>query len=413
MHEAKIRDIFDDVCRNVVADKALSLKLHRYVVDFINRNSEHSQFFGGNLTGVQVVRFTETDKNRWFDDILDVNEHDLQDKINKLKCVQGKDGVFHVSGDALNQSCAWLCYKFHNATGMTIDERAQAVKDILLALQFKFLTSRLYRHFQFPADKASAEAAYAQLSNKYSIKIYGTWLKVLEARCDDITAQSSTHFKVIARMDDDMGVVKMLNDIQGRLRDMLKNIYGHYKFIKESKDRISSTSGVVDFDGVEVLKDRSKGLATYTNYMNSVVGDKNSFIRGELLKVVQDIFPSAPPKHILSTLEYISNNYLRSRSDDIAKLIEMTMIHSFSYLEKNRQTVQAGINLPKLLERLRGVYTSSRSTDPDLMDLRRFAEAIVRKSIDTKTDSVIASVRTAILLYIVSRAYTMRYWSNV
>jgi len=413
MQEAKIRDIFDDVCRNVVADKALSLRIHRYVVDFINRNSEHSQFFGGNLTGVQVVRFVESDKNHWFDDILDVNEHDLQDKINKLACVQGKDGVRHVSGDALNQSCVWLCYKFHNASNLTIDERAQTIQDILLALQFKFLTSRLFRHFKFPADRASAEAAYAQLSNKYSIKIYGTWLKVLEARCSDITAKTSSHFNVIARMDDDMGVVRMLNDIQGRLRDMLKNIFGQFVQIKDAGEKITSSSGVVDFDGVEVLKDRSKGLATYTNYMNSVVGDKNSFIRGELLKVVQDIFPSAPPKHIVSALEYISNNYLKSRSDDIAKLIEMTMIHSFTYLEKNRQTVQAGINLPKLLERLRGVYTSSRSTDPDLMDLRRFAEVIVRKSVDTRTDSVIASVRTAVLLYIVSRAYTMCHWSNV
>ena len=411
--EAKIKGIFDDVCRNVVADKALALRIHRYVVDFINRNSEHSQFFGGNLTGVQVVRFVESDKNRWFDEILDVDEHDLRDRINKLPVVQGKDGVFNVAGDPLNQSCVWLCHKFHNATGMTVAERNQTIQDILLALQFKFLTSRLYRHFKFPADRASAEATYAKLSNKFSIKVYGTWLKVLEARCSDIMANSSTHFNAIARMDDDIGVVRMLNDIQGRIRDMLKNIFGKYLEVKANAERITSNSSVVDFDGVEVLKDRSKGLVTYTNYMNSVVGDKNSFIRNELLKVVEDIFPSAPPKHILRTLEFISNNYLKSRSDDIAKLIDMTMVHSFGYLEKNRQTVQAGINLPKLLERLRGVYTSSRSTDPDLMELRKFTESIVRKAIETKTESVIASVRTAVLLYIVSRAYTMRHWSNV
>lgn len=410
--DARIKAIFDGTCKHVVADKALALKIHRYVVDFINRNPEHSQFFGGNLTGVQVVRFVESDKNRWFDEILDADEHELREQVEKLAVVQGQDGVFNVAGDVLNQSCVWLCHKFFNATNMSLTDRQQTIQDILLALQFKFLTSRLYRHFKFPADRASAEATYAKLSNKFSIKVYGTWLKVLEARCSDIMANSSTHFNAISKMNDDVGVVRMLNDIQGRIRDMLKNIYGKYLEVKASAERISASSSVVEFDGVEVLKDRSKGLATYTNYMNSVVGDKNSFIRDELLKVVQDIFPSAPPKHIFRTLEYISANYLRTRSDDIAKLIDMTMVHSFGYLEKNRQTIQAGVNLPKLLERLRGVYTSSRSTDPDLMELRRFTESIVRKAIETKTDSVIASVRTAVLLYIVSRAYTMRHWSN-
>lgn len=414
MH-AEIKAIFDHECADLTVDRILAMKIHRYVVDFINRNRDHSEFFGGNLTGVNVVRFVDADKHRWFDEILGVNEHDLRERISKLAVVRGKDGdVFNVAGDPLNQSCVWLCYKFHNATKMSVAERSSAIRDILLALQFKFLTSRLFRHWKYPTDRATAEATYAKLSNKFSIKSYGTWLKVLEARCADIVDPvTSSHFETIARMDNDKKVVMMLNDIQGRIRDMLKNIFRVFLEVKASGDRIVSSSGTVEFDGVEVLKDRSRGLQTYTNYLKSIVSDKNSFIRAELLKVNQDIAEHAPPKHVRVVLEYISNNYMKSGSQDIGKLIDMVMVHSFRYMETYRTTIQAGIDLVKLLERLKGVYTSSRSVDPDLIELRSYTEKIVADAIDSKTPSVISAVRTAVLLYLVSRAYTMRHYANL
>ena len=414
---ADIKKIFDDLCGDLVIDHSLSLKIHQFVIDFINRNPDHSQFFGGNLLGVHIVRFVESDKNFWFDDVLMADEHAIRDRIEALPpgVVTNADGdeVFKVSGDPLNQSCVWLCHKFWHAPGMTIPQRKAAVQDILLILQFKFLTSRLYRHFKFVTDRATAEATYAKLSNKYLIKQYGTWLKLLEARCADIMATSSPHFNTIDKMDDDKRVVAMLNDVQGRIRNMLLNIYDVFMEVKNQGDRLQSKSSVTEFDGQEVLKDRTKGLEGLTNYLKSVISDKNSFIRPELLSIIQNIVHLAPEKHVMRTLEYISNNYLRSKSDNVTRLVDMVMVHSFRYLEKNRSSVSTNTNLPKLLERLRGVYTASRSSDPDLLEMRSVAEAIVRDATDTKTDSVVASVRTAILLYLVSRAYTMNYYANV
>lgn len=414
--DAEIKAIFDDVCKDLVIDQALSLRIHQFVINFINRNPDHQQFFGGHLLGVHIVRFVESDKNHWFDDILQADEHELFDRIKKLRVVRGNQGdgeLFKVASDPLNQSCVWLCHKFFNTKSMTIAQRSSAIQDVLLALQFKFLTSRLYRHFKFVTDVASAQATYARLNNKYLIKQYGTWLKLFEARCAAITATSSPHFQVIENMQDDKKVVAMLNDIQGRIRDMLKNIYSVFKQVKDANEKISSKSSVVEFEGVEVLKDRSRGLESYTNYLKSIISDKNSFIRAELLTIIYDIVPLAPPKHVLATLEYISNNFLRSKADNVNKLIEMVMIHSFRYLQTNSSTIVAGVNLPRLLERLRGVYTASRSSDPDLLEIRELTESIVKNSIDTKTESVIASVRTAILLYLISRAYTMRHYTSI
>jgi hypothetical protein len=284
--------------------------------------------------------------------------------------------------------------------------------DVLLVLQFKLLTSRLYRHFPYPADKATAEATYAELSNKFAIKIYGSWIGLLRARSEEIISNTSIHFDTIAKMDRDSKVIYMLNDVQGRLRDMLKNIYGVFIRVHNQGSKIRSISATVEHDGVEILKDRLHGAGNYTRYLKSVVPDRNSFIREELLRVVEKLMHSMPPKLLEQTLEFISDHYLKKNELGVEKVIDGVMLHSFAYLADNRQLIRANVDLAELLVRLRGAYTSSRSTDPDLLALREDTAEIVKKAVHVKTESVIASVRTGVLLYLVARAYTMRHYSS-
>jgi hypothetical protein len=65
-----------------------------------------------------------------------------------------------------------------------------------------------------------------------------------------------------------------------------------------------------------------------------------------------------------------------------------------------------------MLVRLRGAYTSSRSSDPYLLEMRSLTEEVIRPAVKTKTQAVVASVRTAVLLYIVLRAYTKRHYTG-
>ena len=65
-----------------------------------------------------------------------------------------------------------------------------------------------------------------------------------------------------------------------------------------------------------------------------------------------------------------------------------------------------------MLSRLRGVYMSSRSTDPILIDLRERTEKIVEIATNNKNPSNLASTRTGVLLYIVLRTFTMKHYAN-
>lgn len=408
-----IKNVFEQVCTSVSFDQRLTMVLHRYQVGFVNKNKEHTEFFGGNLTGVQVVRFIDSDKYKWFEEVLDADEEELREKLHQIAALRNDNGVFQVAGNPMNLSVAWMIHRLHNAKELPVAVRQQAMEDALLILQFKFITSLLFRYFRYPANRAVAEATYAMLTNKYSIKIHGTWLAVLRNRAKDVIANSSIHFNTIAKMDSDEGVVRMVNDIQGRIREMLKNIYGVFLKTHASGSKIHSSASVVEHDGVEILRDQTRGLTTYTRYLKSVVGDRNSFVRQELLGVMEKIMPSAPPKHTLAALEYLSANFLRTKSDRVDEIIDMTLVHSFAYLASNRVSIRANVDLAGLLTRLKGVYTSSRSTDPELLELRAMMEHLVRRAIDSRTDAVVASVRTAVLLYLVARAFTMRHYTQL
>jgi hypothetical protein len=282
----------------------------------------------------------------------------------------------------------------------------------MLVLQYKFFTSRYYRHFRYPADRATAEATYAQLSYKFDIKTYGSWSALFRARAEDIVAKTSIHYRTITHMDDDRKVIYMLNDTQGRIRDMLKNIYDVFLRVHQQGIRISSTSSVIEHDGVEVLKDKSRNLLAYGRYINSIISDRNSFMREELMVIVEKLMHTMPPKLFRETLEWMSHNYRQRGANDIEETLNETLVHSFDYFSDNREAVRDTHDLPGLLARLRGVYMSSRSTDPVLFALREKVEGIVKKATGNKNTSVIASVRTGVLLYVVLRAMTMTHYTK-
>ena len=55
---------------------------------------------------------------------------------------------------------------------------------------------------------------------------------------------------------------------------------------------------------------------------------------------------------------------------------------------------------------------SSKTNDAEIKRIRELSEKIVRKATTTKNNSLVISVRVALLLYIVIRAFTMHYYSG-
>lgn len=405
-----IKSIFEEECKDLVIDAKLCKKIAEYRLAFINKNPDHIDFFGGNLLGVQVVRFVQADQDKWFDEILEVNDSILESRLHELPTLDPEH--MKVASDVMNLSCAWLLHALAVSPHLNERQKHDAMIDVAQVLQYKFLTSRLYRHFKYAANEATAKATYASLSLKFAIKQHQTWDKVLLARSEEIISKSGIHALAVYKMDDDTRVIYLLNDSQGRIRDMIKNIYDVFLRTHAQGDKVISTSSVIEHDGESMLKDRSKSILTYSRYLESIITDRRSFIREDLMMVIEKMMRTMGPRPFKMTLEWMSDNYRQRGAQDIEMIVKEVIVHAFDYMSQNRSIIRSSSDLPVVLSKLRGAYMASRGTDPSLMLLRDKTEHIVRLATGMKHDGNVKAVRTGILLYLVARALTMKHYAN-
>lgn len=409
----KIKNVFEQKCSHVQFDHNRLNRMRHVQEGFVVKNPDHIEFFGGTLTGVQTVRFTDRDRDQFFDTVVEADESDLEHLLYRLKDEEGKFIIDqgHARGsDVFNIACIYLIHKFHTSTQLDEGQREQAKESVGSFLIYKFLTSLLFWYFKYPADPEVAKATYDKLTYKYALKANGSWKATLTALSKSMVGPTSVHIKAIETMDEDAGVERMINDIQNRVKDMLKNIYSVFMEVHAAGARVTNSSTFTEIEGEIELKDTIQAAAAYSRYIKSIIHDKNTFVKNELVAVVTKTMHTMPPRLLILSLQWTSDNYLGSQSTIIDEAVDVVMEHAIQYFSENRDISKADIG--KMIERLRGSYMSSRSTDVLLLKAREKVEKIVEISTGSKNANAVASVRTAWMLYLVSRAYTRNYYAS-
>jgi hypothetical protein len=141
------------------------------------------------------------------------------------------------------------------------------------------------------------------------------------------------------------------------------------------------------------------------------MSDKNSFIKKELVEVVLKLMFTTQEKNFIKSLEWLNININNKHNTEVEDFVKLVMVHSYDYLNTESTTLSDTKDLPGFLSRIRGVYLSSRSTDPTLMKMRDIGEEIVKKATGTTNENAMSSIRTSIYLYIVLRAFTKQHYS--
>lgn len=413
MIHANIRSVFDDYCASLHFDKNLFRKVCDMESSFVNKKQSHIEFFGGTLTGVLVVRFTPSDYDKLFDDVLEVDQNVLKEACYEVKDNAGALAIVQsrfVTSDIFNIATIWLIHAFHNSPHLSQEQRQEAKIRVCCYVIYKHLTSLIYNGFKYPADPDIAKACYAQLSFKYALKQLGSWGATIRDLAEKAVSLEGIHAETIEKMDDDARVLYMVADIQGRIRDMFKNIYVEHLRVKEKGIRIASSSSFVESDGELILKDSSKNPGSYARYLKTIVSDKNAFIKQELVDIVLGVMQTASPRLTLQTLKWTSEHYQNNSVAQIDQAIDAVLEHAIEYTMSHRAIARTDI--ASLVDKLRGAYMSSRSTDTALLACRASVEHIVRSATNSTNEGGIAAVRTAWMLYIVIRAYTQRHYTS-
>ena len=401
---------FQQQFEHLKPDRTLADAIYKYQTAFVNKNSEHLEFFGGNLTGVHVVRFSEKDMRVFFEDILGVDYVILS---HALKSVDAINENYRISSDTFNLTCMYLMHVFLTSQQLPEKQRELSALDASLLFNYRCISALLNHYFKYPIDRKLAEATYAVLSQRYLIKQLGSWHEVMLYRAESLVGQKSIHRKVIEQFTDDYAIVNAINDGQGRVRDMLKNIYAEFIKVHRSGERFSSTSSVtIDADGSEIIKDRVHGLEIYTAYLFSVLPDQNSFIKMELVDIIANLIYTVQEKQLIKTLQWISEHSIGEQSAFIETLIRNVMVYSYQYLLSHGYILKNRQDIAGLLSKLRGVYTSSRSTETELIALRETGNQLITFAIGKINEQAMASIRTSVFLYLSLRAYTKNHYAN-
>lgn len=400
-----LKDAFAAGAENAPATIAMCKRVINYSKSIAGR-TENITYFGGNLLGVDRIRFFSTDRDQWFDEILQIDEAFLQECIHAVPAV---DKDWKVAGDAFNLSIIWFVHRVMVDIGPRDKIAYEAMVEALVMLQFRFITSAYTNFFRQPVDEAAAEATYAASSMKFRIRQLGTWGAVLRARAESFLSRDSTHARTLQKFEDDAAVMYVVTDISTRIRKMIKDQYAILDRIRSGNLRIQTTSGSIEIDGERIIRDTVNAYSTAKLYLLDVAGNESSLIKLELVDVVLDVMSTASKQALLDILISFARTPTGKQRDVVESIIEDTLLYSFEYIAKHRVKFT---DVGYILSKMRAMITSSKSDDPRLMSLRDRIEKYAKKHTHLRASSALASVRTAVMLYLLLRALSANVYSK-
>lgn len=392
-------------------DSHLLEQLVRLRIGFLNKNRDHLEFFGGVYTGIQTVRWSTVDFGNFYD-ILGIDPIILEGEIHQLPHIN-KD--FKVASDVFNLVCMYLVHGFLNSKLIDSKKRELGATTALLIFNYKCLSSLIYQYFKYPCDPKLAKATYDSLSLRFLIKKCKSWQDVLEYRCKEILATDSEtgHRKELVKFNDDLKITYCVTDSQGRIRDMLKNIYGKMIEVQQNNGKVIEVANTqINADGESVFKDRTEGVDTYSNYCLGIIHDRNSFIRAELTSVIVKLMPTMQERAFEEVLDWMSMNILGNHRGLVEEFVKTILGHSHNYLTSNEFVFKNTTDLSIILPKLKAVYGSSRSTDEELLRIRDQGAEVIKIATGKTNEQIVAAIRTGVSLYICLRTYTMKHYSG-
>lgn len=405
---ATIKEIFDRQFDGVKIDRALCARVIEFSNRFMTRNQDHNEFFGGVFIGVNTVRFLDSDRDHWYNDVLTIDGHALAEDFKRNASAVNHD--FNVMGNVFNYTGIYLCYRLHKTTGIPQSLRNQAMVHAIMVQHYSYLTSLFYRRFErYAASREIMQATYNSLSKRYDIRRVESWRELIEERGEEIVFKNPLYRQAVQQFAPDNKIISLVTTTQGRLRELINAYYRAYVETLRRGDRVKTEgTNMVTADGETILRDRIRGYSTYQHYIRRVAQDDRDFYRAELVTVVTNIVKNAPPQILEKVLHEIpkkiaTNKYLEDMITD-------TVVYLFDYLSKQR-TVLRQNTMPTIVSKLKTVLTASGSRDKTVLDIRKAGDKLVTSVHPTRVPTVVTSVRTAVLLYVVLRTITKDYYS--
>lgn len=401
-----IRDVFLRLSKVQSFDKKFATRVKAFYNGFINKNPEHSGFFGSGLLAVHRLRWTDQETGNWFDDIVEGDRDEIQEALWELDTV---DRNHIVASDALNLSVIYLVHRVMTSKALNAKEQHECAVHLISILHFKYISSILTNYFQYGSDPQIALRTYEAMNFKFDLKVLKTWGNLINARAESIIAKTGIHYKTFLTFSDDEDIQYAVTDPQTRIRVVIKKLTALYYEVRADDGRVVSMSSMVEVDGELEVRDLTRTLSTYSRYLKEIIVDGPSFIRLELVNTVAGMNPSMTTSAFVQTLNWVSANYQSNPKAKLGDYVDKVLEFSFDLIKEKGIDQR---NLVAVSEALKGIINASRNKERDVLYLRNEGDKIVRAATGRKSPTPVSGERTGLILYLVLRAMTVNYFKK-
>lgn len=402
-----VLETFNEIFKDVEFDKNLYKLILHSNIKLITKN-ENKNFFGGQLIGCYVVKYTYYDKDEFFSYVFDKDSEEIE---KKLKTISTLNQSFKISFDSINLTCFYIAHRFLTNNKLSKKEQLEYAAEILNYFNYRTLLVICSNYFIYPISEEEALSLFERLSNRYIIKKVKNWNEYCQYRSNEYLESKQIVLLKSFRNDDELP--NAINDLFIRTKDTLKNIYREFIKLQEDDNSIGVRKSTLnDLEGKEIIVDNLHSAEKYSSILVSSLSDKNNFIRSDYVNVTLSIIKNISYKHINECLElFYEYSHKDSKTfNETQQLLTSIIINTLSYIQKHNLYVKEGASIIKILNMITGVLLYSRKTNVEINTLKQQLSNHIDKIYNVYTKKKLSSkvkpnLRNAFYVYVLIRTF--------
>lgn len=398
------KEALDSLFSNYKFDINTYKKIVKNNIEFITRNDEMKHLFGSRLIGCFYIKYTQYDKNIFYNNIFNLDYSIVDDTIKKITSIPKN---FKIARDDINLVTFYIAHRFLTNNTLSKDKKLEYTKEILNYFNYRTLVLISSNYFIYPITEEKAVTLIEKLNNKYIIKKLKNWNEYCIYRSEEYL--KSKFLDVLINFDE-KELPNAINDLFNRTKDTLKNIYREFIDMNENYDVIkSSKSTMSDLEGEDVIIDRLGTSESYVIKLESIITNKDLFIKKEFINVAINIIDSVSSKQLNEalnlTLEYMfkdrdSNNRVLSHFKDL-------LANCIDYLQQKDLYLGKHNNVISIINIIVGNLLYSRGTNVNITNIKNEGDklftSIYKYNKINLSNRTIKNIKNAVYVYILLR----------
>lgn len=404
----QVKQALDAYFGDVKFDTALFKRLMFNNIEYITRNQEHTQLFSGRNIGCYFIKYTQYDKNIFYNNLFQIEYDDVLDVIDTITSIPKN---FKIARDDVNLMCFYIAHRFLSNPELTEKQQLEYARESLSYFSYRTLVLITSTYFIYPISEDKATTMTERLSNKYIIKKLKNWNEYCQYRSDEYL--DSKFLSLLRKMDDDVELPNAITDLFGRTKDTIKNIYAEFMEMLDGDEIIKSKHATVkDGEGNEQLADRVDSVQRYIGQVDVMLSDKSAMIKKDHINVVVDILSNLSYRDMHECLDHLFEFAFSDRKsyDRVQSHMKDILVNAVEYLQRNEVYLHSKTSVLDIMNAIVGNVLYARGTEVSVHKVKTEGEQLIKSVYkfhkDSLSDRTLKSVRNGLYLYVVLMAFS-------